>query len=208
LNHQLHIINSEQINSIGEVESKLNAVKKQIVDIESKIKGGEIEPFQIERYSELLSQLRKQEKDYQNIMDTYNESSEDYISRMVSEVKARMTEQEKDKLRHLQEQKYEVYIPTNDRYMDYVEHRAVPSAAEYGKVSEGSWYDAEGESIYQRLQSIYDTNKSIYVGFVIKVEGRAFMVDKKGFKELPDFDKPAVEKKQEKAEPKRNKPRR
>ena len=43
---------------------------------------------------------------------------------------------------------------------------------------------------------------------MIKVEGRAFMVDKKGFKELPEFDKPAVEKKQEKAEPKRNKPRR
>ena len=65
-----------------------------------------------------------------------------------------------------------------------------------------------GESIYQRLQSIYDTNKSIYVGFVIKVDGRAFMVDKKGFKELPDFDKPAVEKKQEKNEPKKNKLRR
>jgi hypothetical protein len=88
--------------------------------------------------------------------------------------------------------------------MDYVEHRAVPSAAEYGKVSEGSWYDAEGESIYQRLQSIYDTNKSIYVGFVIKVDGRAFMVDKKGFKELPNFDKPAVEK----TEPKKNRLRR
>lgn len=209
LNHQLHIINSEGISSIGEVEGKLAAVRRKIADIENSIKAGEVEPFQMEHYSQLLSQLRQQEHDYQCIADTYNESSSgDFISRMVSEVKARMTEQEKDKLRHLQEQKYEVYIPTNDRYMDYVEHRAVPSVAEYGKVAEGSWYDAEGESIYQQLQSIYDTNKSIYVGFVIKVEGRAFMVDKKGFKELPDFDKPAVEKKQEKDEPKKNKPRR
>ncbi len=209
LNHQLKIINSEQITSIGEVEGKLSAVRKKISEIENKIRAGEVEAFQIEQYSDMLTKLHLQERDYKSIMDTFNESSSgDYISRMVSEVKARMTEQEKDKLRHLQEQKYEIYIPTNDRYMDYVEHRAVPSAAEYGKVAEGSWYDTEGESIYQRLQSIYDTNKSIYVGFVIKVEGRAFMVDKKGFKELPDFDKPAVEKKQEKSEPKKNKPRR
>lgn len=209
LNHQLHIINTEQITSIGEVEGKLSAVRKKISEIENSIKAGEIKAFQIEQYTDMLTKLRQQEHDYQCIVDTYNESSySDYISRMVSEVKARMSEQEKDKLRHLQEQKYEVYIPTNDRYMDYVEHRAVPSAAEYGKVSEGSWYDTEGESIYQRLQSIYDTNKSIYVGFVIKVEGRAFMVDKKGFKELPDFDKPALEKKQEKAEPKSNRLRR
>ena len=209
LNHQLHIINSEQITSIGEVEGKLSAVRKKISEIENSIKAGEIEAFQIEQYSDMLVKFRQQEHDYQSIADTYNESSSgDYISRMVSEVKARMTEQEKEKLRHLQEQMYEVYIPTNDRYMDYVDHRAVPTAAEYGKVSEGSWYDTEGENIYQRLQSIYDTNKSIYVGFVIKVDGRAFMVDKKGFKELPDFDKPAVEKKQEKAEPKRTKPRR
>lgn len=209
LNHQLCIINTEHINSIGEVEGKLAAVRKKIAEIENKIRVGEIEAFQMEHYSELLSQLRQQERDYQSIADTYNESSSgDYISRMVSEVKARMTEQEKDKLRHLQEQKYEVYIPSNDRYMDYVEHRAVPTIAEYGKVAEGSWYDTEGENIYQRLQSIYDTNKSIYVGFVIKVEGRAFMVDKKGFKELPDFDKPALEKKQEKSEPKKNKLRR
>ncbi len=209
LNHQLQIINSEQINSIGEVEGKLTAVRKKIADIENKIKAGEIEPFQMEHYSELLSQLRQQEHDYQCIVDTYNESSSgDYISRMVSEVMSRMTEQEKDKLRHLQEQTYEIYLPNDDDYAALAELKRPPTIDNYTKSYSGSWFDTEGESVAQRLESICNTNRNIAVGMIIKVGGAAYFVDTMGFKQIIGFDNPTVEKKQEKPEPKRNKPRR
>ncbi|SFD11204.1 relaxase/mobilization nuclease domain-containing protein, partial [Ruminococcus albus] len=67
LSHQLNIINSEKINSIGEVDDKLSTVRKKVSEIENSIKAGEVEPFQIEHYSELLSQLRQQERDYKSI---------------------------------------------------------------------------------------------------------------------------------------------
>ena len=209
LNHQLHIINSEGINSIGEVEEKLNTVRKKIADIESKIESGEIEPFQMERYSELLSQLRQQERDYQSIVDTYNNSSSgDYISRMVSEVKARMSEQEKDKLRHLQEQTYEIYLPNDNNFVPLAEVKQNPTITNYSKVYEGSWFDTEGESVSQRLESICNTNKGIAVGMIIKVGGTAFFVDEIGFKALRNFDKPELEQEQKKAEVKKRKARR
>ncbi len=206
LNHQLHIINSEQINSIGEVEGKLNAVQKKIADIESKIKSGEIEPFQIERYSELLSQLRQQERDYQSIVDTYNGSSSgDYISRMVAAVHERMSEQEKDKLRHLKEQRYEIYLPNDDNYVPLAEVKQSPTITNYSKVYEGSWFDTEGESVSQRLENICNTHKGIAVGMIIKVGGLAYFVDEIGFKALPNFDKPAPEQEQKKGEVKKKK---
>lgn len=209
LNHQLYIINSEQINSIGEVEGKLSTIRKKIEDIESKIKSGEIEPFQMERYSELLSQLRQQERDYQNIVDTYNgSSSEDYISRMVNEVKERMSEQENDKLRHLQEQRYEIYLPNDDNYAAYAGLKQPPTIGKYKKVFGGSWFDTEGESVSQRLENICNTNKGIAVGMIIKVGGAAYFVDEIGFKALPNFDKPAPEQGQKKAEVKKRKARR
>lgn len=209
LNHQLQIINSEQINSIGEVEGKLNAVRKKIADIESKIKSGEIEPFQMERYSELLLQLRQQERDYQSIVDTYNGSSSgDYISRMVSEVKARMSEQEKDKLRHLQEQRYEIYLPNDDNFVPFAEVKQSPTITNYSKVLEGSWFDTEGESVSLRLENICNTHKGIAVGMIIKVGEAAFFVDEIGFKALPNFDKTAHEQEKKKAEVKKKKPRR
>lgn len=209
LNHQLQIINSEQINSIGEVEGKLNAVRKKIADIESKIKSGEIEPFQMERYSELLSQLRQQERDYQSIVDTYNGSSSgDYISRMVASVQEKMSEQEKDKLRHLQEQRYEIYLPNDDNYVPLAEVKQSPTITNYSKVYEGSWFDTEGESVSQRLENICSTHKGIAVGMIIKVGGAAYFVDEIGFKALPNFDKPAPEQEQKKAEVKKRKARR
>lgn len=190
------ILNTEKLNSIGEVEGRLNDIRKHIADTESKIKNGEIEPFQIGLYSDMFSQLRQQECDYQSIVDTYNGSSSgDYISQMVSEVKARMSEQEKVKLRHLQEQTYEIYLPNDDNYAAFAELKRTPNISNYTKVNIGSWFDTDGENISQRLESICKTHKSIAVGMVIKIGGSAYFVDEIGFKALPDFDKPATEKK-------------
>ncbi|SEL23597.1 relaxase/mobilization nuclease domain-containing protein [Ruminococcus albus] len=206
LSQQLNIINSEQITSIGDVEGKLTAVRKKISEIENSIKAGEIEAFQIEQYSDMLLMFRQQERDYQSIADTYNESSSgDYISRMVTEVKARMSEQEKDKLRHLQEQKYEIYLPNDDNYAALAELKRPPTIDNYTMSYSGSWFDAEGESVVQKLESICNTNRNIAVGMIIKVGGTAYFVDTMGFKQIIGFEKPAVEKK---SEPKMTKPRR
>ena len=201
LNHQLQIINTEQITSIGEVEGKLTEVRKKISEIESKIQSGEIEPFQIEQYSDMLSDLRQKDRDYQNIVDTYNESSSgDYIGRMVSEVKARMSAQEKEKLRYLQEQKYEIYLPNDDNYAAFSELEQTPTIRNYTKAASGSWFDTEGENLAQKLENICNTHRNIVVGMVFKVGEEAYFVDTVGFKVLRDFDKTAIEEKREKSE--------
>ncbi|WP_177219615.1 hypothetical protein [Ruminococcus albus] len=44
-----------------------------------------------------------------------------------------MTEQEKEKLRHLQEQKYEIYLPNDDNYAALAELKRPPTIDNYTK---------------------------------------------------------------------------
>lgn len=205
LNHQLSIINNERINSIGELEGKLALVKKKIADIESKIREGEITSWQIEHYSDMLKQLKEQQADYQAIVDTYYDaSSGDYISRLVSEAKARMTEQEKAKLQHLKEMKYEIYFPNDDNYCAFADLKVAPNIQNYSKVYEDSWYDVEGNDIGEQLECIYKNKKFIGIGEVIKVGNDAYYVDTRGYKQLRNFGTP-VQKSENKAPTLKNK---
>ena len=191
LNHQLSIINKEHINSIGELEGKLAQVNKKIADIENKIREGEITSWQIDNYSEMLKKLRQQQVDYQSIVDTYYDaSSGDYISRLVREAKSRMTEQEKAKLQHLKEMKYEIYFPNDNISCAFADLKNAPNIQNYSKAYEDSWYDVEGNSIGEQLECIYKNKKFIGVGAVIKVSGDAYYVDTRGYKQLRNFDAP------------------
>ena len=194
INHQLSIINSEHISSIGELEGKLAQVINRISEIESKLSEGELLPWQIDKYSDTLAELRTKEKEYQSIKNTYDEDMKgDYISRMVKAARERMTEQEKAKLEHLKSLKYDIYLPNDDNYASLSDLKCTPNIGNYSKVYTGNWYDAEGIYLKDQLEDICRNMNNIRVGAVIFVDGKAFYVNDKGFVFIKDFDKPISE---------------
>lgn len=159
----------------------------------------DIEDFRnnVQEYSDSIAELQKslneikmKEDDYKSLIETC--SGDDYITRLIKAVREKMNEQEKAKLKSLQEETYTIYHRNDNIILPYKELTNEPNIDDYIKANTGSWFDIEGETNEDRLEKVYETN-NLRVGDIIIVKTSngetASYVNDYGFMDVKDFTK-------------------
>ena len=141
-----------------------------------------------------INEIKKKEDDYKSIVDTYkNCSDEDYISRLVKAAREKMDKQEMAKLKALQEESYTIYSCGNNDYLPFKQLDTKPNVDDYIKKNVGCWFDIDGNTVGDKLESIYQSCPDMVVGDVIVVRTQdreaAFYVNDYGFIAFEGFTK-------------------
>ena len=191
---QLKIINEEGLSSIQDVRNKVADIENEILKTQEQLNALSKNNEEIAALKTELSDLKKKEGVYKSIIQTC--SNEDYISRLVRLAREQMTEQENEKLRTLQQEKYTVYCPQKIEQLQYKKLSKCPNIDKYFQVGEGNWIDIDGNDLAEKLEEVYQRN-SIPIGSVIVVGGsektQYFYVNDVGFVRFSDFEKSPME---------------
>lgn len=196
--NQLNVINEEGLSSLQDVRNKAADTENEIRKTQEQLNT--LSKHFVKNYDEIatlknaLAALEKQENIYKDILQTC--SNEDYISCLVRLAREQMTEQENEKLRTLQQEKYTVYCPQTIEQLPYKKLSERPNIDEYFKVSEGNWIDIDGNDLAEKLEEVYQ-QYSIPIGSVIVVRDsekpQYFYVNDVGFVRFNDFEKSTIE---------------
>lgn len=187
--NQLNVINEEGLSSLQDVRNKAADTENEIHKTQDQLNALSKNNEEIAALKTELSDLKKKEGVYKGIIQTC--SNEDYISRLVRLAREQMTEQENEKLRTLQQEKYTVYCPQKIEQLPYKKLSKRPNIDEYFQVGEGNWIDIDGNDLAEKLEEVYQQN-SIPIGSVIVVKDsektRYFYVNDVGFVRFNDFE--------------------